>query len=408
MKIKNNILTIMKKECARIFSDKRLLFTAVLLPGLMIYVMYFFMGNLMGDMFEVDKEYRYQVHAVNMPASVSGLLSSPEMKIDILEAKESDIENIKQQIADKNTDLLVIFPPDFEALKEAYATGLSSAFPPNIEILSNSARTESMSANTTVTGIINAQYSPAPDFTVNAPKITVDDDGNTSVELYDMATDADIFKMVMGFMIPMMFILFLCQGCMALAPECISGEKERGTLGALLVTPTRRSDMAIAKILSITIFGLISAVGSMVAMVLSLPNLMQMGDSVSVTDIFGAGEYVLLFIIAISTTLIFVSIFSLMSAYAKSIKEATAYATPVLIVSMLCGLASMVIGGVPSEIYYYFIPVFNSALSITAIINVEVSAVNITATVLSNIVFAIIGTGVLAKMFSSEKIVFDK
>ena len=47
----NNILTILKKELARFFGDKRLAFSSILLPGLMIYIMYTFMGSALSTMF---------------------------------------------------------------------------------------------------------------------------------------------------------------------------------------------------------------------------------------------------------------------------------------------------------------------------------------------------------------------
>ena len=35
-----NILTIIKKELIRVFKDKRLVFTTILMPGLMIFLLY--------------------------------------------------------------------------------------------------------------------------------------------------------------------------------------------------------------------------------------------------------------------------------------------------------------------------------------------------------------------------------
>ena len=53
--MKNNIFTIFKKEMYRFISDKRLFFTTVLLPGLMIYVIYNFIGNTMAKQFGVSE-----------------------------------------------------------------------------------------------------------------------------------------------------------------------------------------------------------------------------------------------------------------------------------------------------------------------------------------------------------------
>ena len=57
MKKKGNILTIAKKEFARFFKDKGLVFSTILLPGLMIYVMYSFMGSAMSSLYTVDRYY---------------------------------------------------------------------------------------------------------------------------------------------------------------------------------------------------------------------------------------------------------------------------------------------------------------------------------------------------------------
>lgn len=48
--MKNSILTIMKKELDRFFSDRRMV-VSILLPGVLIYVMYSFMGTAMSSMY---------------------------------------------------------------------------------------------------------------------------------------------------------------------------------------------------------------------------------------------------------------------------------------------------------------------------------------------------------------------
>ena len=45
----SSIVTILKKELARFFGDRRLM-VSILMPGFLIYIMYSFMGNAMGDL----------------------------------------------------------------------------------------------------------------------------------------------------------------------------------------------------------------------------------------------------------------------------------------------------------------------------------------------------------------------
>jgi len=339
-------LAVLKKECIRIFSDRKLFFTAVLMPGILLFVMYSLMGNFLGDMFAVDEDYIYQVHAINLPESAAELLSPPGLRIEILNTAESSQDMIIQQILNRETDLLLVFPPDFDALVANFNPATATEPAPNILMWSNSARSESMEARNLVTGLLNSYHHALTHrFSINAPSADVPD-GN-----FDLATDADIFAMVIGFMIPMLFIMFMYTGCQALAPESIAGEKERGTLGALLVTPARRRDMALGKILGIAIFGLLSAIGSIVGTILSIPSITGM-EGHSIFDFYSIGDFALLFLVAASTTLVFVAVLSVMSAYAKSVKEANAYASPLMLVSIICGLASTVLGGVPSEVFF--------------------------------------------------------
>ena len=73
--MKGNILTIMKKELKRLLGDKRILINAVLLPGILIYVMYSFMGYALAGMFAPDAA-PLQIAAVHMPTSVSQMFNA--------------------------------------------------------------------------------------------------------------------------------------------------------------------------------------------------------------------------------------------------------------------------------------------------------------------------------------------
>ena len=52
--MRSPVLTIFKKELARFFGDRRMALTTILLPGLMIYVLYTFMGNALSSQFSVE------------------------------------------------------------------------------------------------------------------------------------------------------------------------------------------------------------------------------------------------------------------------------------------------------------------------------------------------------------------
>ena len=54
--MKGNMLTIARKELAKFFSNRVSALVSIVLPGLLIFVLWTFMGSAMQDMFSPDEE----------------------------------------------------------------------------------------------------------------------------------------------------------------------------------------------------------------------------------------------------------------------------------------------------------------------------------------------------------------
>ncbi len=65
--MKNNTLTIIKKEFARFFGDKRMMFSTIIMPGLMIFIMYTLMGNIMAGQLVSAEGFTASGYVQNMP-----------------------------------------------------------------------------------------------------------------------------------------------------------------------------------------------------------------------------------------------------------------------------------------------------------------------------------------------------
>ena len=151
---------------------------------------------------------------------------------------------------------------------------------------------------------------------------------------------------------------------------------------------------------------LISGTSSTLGVVLALPKLM--GDTVSLDgSVYTPLDYAMLAVVILSTVLVLITAISIISAFAKTIKEASSYISPLMIVSMLVGLSGM-FGATATSPVLYIIPIFNSVQCMVGIFSFEFDIVNMIITVISNIVFTGVGVFVLAKMFNSEKIMFNK
>lgn len=392
--MKSSILTIMKKELARFFGDKRMV-VSILMPGILIYVMYSFMGSAMGSMFGVDEDYVPTIQAVSLPGSVEALTQAAGLPVEGVEP--GGVESAKSAVTDQELDLLLVFPENFDESVAAYTTASGTAAP-NVEIYYNSASTTSQSAYMSLTALLDSYESQlANKFDVNAGG-----DG------YDLATQEDAAGSYFAMLLPLLMMIFLYSGCSAVAPESIAGEKERGTIATMLITPIRRSDIAVGKILALAVVALLSGASSTVGTILALPQLMGEASEDISADIYGIQDYLLLAAVILSTVLLLVTLISILSAFAKTIKEAQTYAMPLMILVMVLGITGMFGGGASQELTAYLIPLYNSVQCMVGIFSFSTLPAGVAATVAVNGVCTILGVVALARMFNSEKVIFSK
>ena len=383
----STILTVMRKELARFFGDYRMVMTTILLPGILIFVLYQFMGDAMLSQFTTDK-FAPKCTAVNIP---------DDWSFRIHKGNADTMDSARQKVKDQKAELCIVFPKDFAKQVEEYE--VSSGKPaPNIAIYYNSASTDSANAYDTLCTYLDQKESAmANKFDVNR--------ADSKADTFDMADDKDSTAQLFSSMLPFLLLIFLYSGCISVAPESIAGEKERGTIASLLITPVKRSHIALGKIAALSIIALLSGASSAIGTIASVPKLMSASTNKISGASYGVNDYIMLGIIILSTALVLVT---LISAFAKTIKEAQTYVTPLMIVVMLIGITSMFGSGARSQIYYYLIPIYNSVQSMVGIFSFHVHGSLILTTIASNLAVTAIGAACLAKMFDSEYIMFHK
>ena len=106
-------------------------------------------------------------------------------------------------------------------------------------------------------------------------------------------------------------------------------------MATLLATPIKRHDIALGKVLAIT--GHRPAHRGVQRHRHLLGAARHHAGSVDI-NVYGPVEYVLLALVILSTTLVIVALITVVSTLAKSVKEATMFLTPLMIVVMLVGV----------------------------------------------------------------------
>lgn len=387
------IFVIVKKELKRFFTDKRMIMSLIL-PGVLIFVLYSLMGNFIGKAITPADDYEYVICVENESVTLDGYLSTLGFKYKKVNAPREEAE---KKLVDKEIDLYVSFSEDFD---DAGADKAGK----NVVIEYNSAKRESTKIYSALQTVYmqNSVASVDYNYAINA-----------GVENPDMATEEDVVKMILTMFMPFILMVFLVTGSVSVASESIAGEKERGTIATLLVTPVKREYIALGKIIALTVTSLFSSLVSFVGIMASLPNLLQLeriGDVTSIDlSVYGASTFVGILGIILITVMMFTMIMSILSTFAKSVKEATQFVTPAMIVVMLASVTSMIGGGkAVTNPALYLIPIYNCAQCLTMLFSGEFYGLCYLFTILSDALFVVLGVVLLAKMFNNEKIMLNK
>ena len=390
--MKSNTLTIIKKEFARFFGDRQLLFTTVIMPGLLIYIVYSLMGNGINKMVTEGQNEVVTMRVENMPQSLAPVLCSIDSNLVVVEQSFTDTD-IKA-LEDKELNAVLLrFPEGFD---EVLTSPVDPTNLPNVEIYYNSTNNASSRVQMIVSTMLGNYGRP---FTVNVPQ--------NEEQRFDQASDESIGAMVWSKILPMLIIMMLFSGVMAIAPSAIAGEKERGTIATLLVTPMRRNELALGKIVSLSGIALLSGISSFIGIALSLPNMVPIEEG-GLAFHYGTSDYLVLLLVIFASVLIMASAISLLSALAKDVKNAGTMVVPFMLVVMLAGLLPMFQTSTPENLGIYLIPFYNSIEVMTAVFAHEMTWMPVVVTLVSDLAYTGIAVWGLTRMFNSEKIMFSR
>ncbi len=141
-------------------------------------------------------------------------------------------------------------------------------------------------------------------------------------------------------LVPLVLVLMTIAGAVYPAIDLTAGERERGTLEAMIVSPTSRSVLLLAKYVAVVTVALLTAIANLTAMSITLwssglGRLVFGGSGPSLLTMFQILCLLVLFAMFFSAILLSIT------SFAKSFKEAQAYLIPVMLVSLAPGVLSL-------------------------------------------------------------------
>lgn len=205
---------------------------------------------------------------------------------------------------------------------------------------------------------------------------------------------------------PMLVVMFIFNGGMAVCIDAFCGEKERGTLECLILTQAKRSDILIAKTIAGLILCVASAVVSMFGCVIALklnPNVAALYGAIDVSISY---ETILL-VTSISLTFAFfaVAIMIFLSITSRSVKEGQLKMSILTLFPALIGAITMYIELSGASTIMFCVPVLNVTILLKQIFFGIVSCSAIITTIVSSLIYGALLTAFSMAYFGGERII---
>lgn len=396
---------IIKKEMNRVFGDKKLIFSLFILPVVIMVGMFFLMGNLEESLDSKVEKHIPSIYIQNAPEGLGDIINAAKFEADIVYLNDTDnVDTIKDEITDGTKDLLVNFPADFTNLIANYTEGSEV---PEIKTYFNPSEEYSSTARTNFVAIVlepmrqsmlSSRIGDLNSITI----FNIDKD----IESSQLVDEEKATGKALGTFLPYFITMMLFAGVMSIAVDAITGEKERGTLASMLISPVKRSSIVAGKLISIAILSSISALIYSVGMIFGLPKMMG-ADANELSISLSAGEMLELVVIMLTMVYLYVALVSIVAVYAKTVKEASTYISPLYILVIVAGIFTMFSGSETPAIKMFAIPVYGSALCIQNIMQGTLETSQFLASAGGTLALALLLTAGIIKAFNSEKVMFN-
>lgn len=394
----SGISQIFGKELTRVFRDRKMIFSVFLLPVIIMVGIMTLVSHLSSSAQEDVMAHNSIVYIQNAPAGFEEFIKTVDKNSEVFAV--NDWDSAKEMIKNGDADLLIEFPENFANMVSDYRAGDAV---PQVKTYYNPSEEYSSAAYDAIsTGVLEvyrqALLSQRVNDMASLSVFTVNSD-NPDMVIQD---EEKAGGKMLGMMLPYFVTILLFAGAMGIGTDMVAGEKERGTMASLLVSPVKRSSIVLGKVFALMTISGVSSVIYVGAMVAFMPQMMGQGG-LGLNLTLNPKQIGMLAALLIAIAFLYSAIIVLFSVFAKTVKEASSYVMPVYMLILVLGITTMFTTKAPQE-WSYMVPIYNTSLTLQGILTQEVTMMHYGMTLGITLVLGAVLVGVIAKAFESEKV----
>ncbi len=209
-------------------------------------------------------------------------------------------------------------------------------------------------------------------------------------------------------LIPYLIVVWALYGGMGIVSDLVAGEKERGTMETLVISPARRSQIAWGKLLALASICLMSSMTTVVGIIiLGLSGLPATKAMFPNGFTFQPINLLMIVVIVAPLAAFFAGAMVTVSAFAKNIRESQTYLTSMSFIVLLPAIMSQFIGlaGMEKAAWVSWTPILNTSVALKGVLAANPNYPLMGVSILTNASLAILMGFLAISAFNREEIV---
>src|SRR6267142_251697 len=357
------LLTVFGKEFLENLRDRRTLLSALLFGPLFGPLLFGLMVSRMlnQSVVESDEPLRLTISGADNAPRLTRYLEAHGIKLSKANLSESEA---RAAVRGGRAQIVLIIPKE-------YGPRFSAAIPAPVLLVADSADSQTRKSADRARNILGGYANTIAQLRLEARGVSPLLAVPVAVNDVDVATPTGRAVVVLGFMT--YFVLFaVLMGGLYLAIDSTAGERERGSLEALLSLPVARGSLVGGKILATCAYMCVSLAICLTAFVFvfRFVSLERLGMSANL----GAGTALAFFAICLPFVPLGAALMTFVASFTRSYREAQTYLTTVLLVPTL-PIAFASIYSLKTKSSLMFIPALSQHLLMTSVLKDEPIAV---------------------------------
>ncbi len=386
---------VAKKEFREIFRDKRTRATVIFGPLIVTPALFAIIGLAVSKKVEAVKAQTFHVGIVGgqaAPEILQALRTAPGLQLDDVPEAEAAARINKRQ-----DDVVVSLPAQTGAQIAANRTA-------PLQILLDAGSETSQSAAQRVKGALGKLSDQLVAQRLRENRLSPDLAAPFQITDQPIAEGGSPAMLILSQLLPYILILSAFTGAIYAAFDQVAGEKERGTLETLLVSPATRRDLVLGKFAAVVGVCLVSSVMSVIGFIFPFVShikafefLSQGGVSLSATTI------AVTLAVLLPISVLFAGLLLAVSTFARNQKEAQASLGTIMPVVLVPAVLSTVVGADASRLVA-LIPILNASIIIKQAINGHYDLVFIALAFAASLGYAALALALVAYLFQKESV----